>query len=398
MTVIDGPSSSLIVPVHPAESPARAAGFSRSPQENALDTQPAPSSIAPDDRSTADVLLQPYRLNDTFTLANRVVMAPMTRSFADDDLVPTEAMARYYARRADVGLIISEATIVRPDGQGYPNTPGLFTAAQVEGWRRVTAAVHERGGLIFAQLWHVGRVSHPCYLNGDVPVAPSAVPLSGRVPRTDGLHYGRPRALERDELPGLVAAFADAAEAALRGGFDGVEIHGANGYLLDQFLHAHTNRRSDDYGAAAADRARFPLEVIDAVIERIGGDRTGLRLSPGAYMNMEAHESDGLTFRQLLGELARRHVAWVQTGVFDDSTRFETLGGTAGEFLRQHWNGTLIGNGSYSPSKAANALSAGAMDLISIGRPLIANPDLVQKIARSEALLPYEAAMLTTLD
>ena len=363
-----------------------------------MNAHAANSHTTSQDQSVAHVLLQPYRLNDTFTLANRVVMAPMTRSFADDELVPTEAMARYYGRRADVGLIISEATIVRPDGQGYPNTPGLYSAAQVEGWHRVTAAVHERGGLIFAQLWHVGRVSHPCYLGGDVPVAPSAVPLSGHVPRTDGLRYGRPRALERDELPGLVAAFADAAEAARRAGFDGVEIHGANGYLLDQFLHAHTNRRSDDYGAAAADRARFPLEVIDAVIERIGGDRTGLRLSPGAYMNMDAHESDGLTFRQLLGELARRDLAWVQTGVFDDSTHFEALGGTAGEFLRKHWNGALIGNGGYSPDAAARAIGAGSMDLISIGRPLIANPDLVHKIAAGEALLPYEQDMLASLD
>ncbi|MEM8933479.1 MAG: alkene reductase [Acidobacteriota bacterium] len=351
-------------------------------------------------------LLRPIRLNAALDLKNRLIMAPMTRSMASDDLVITEASARYYARRAAAGLLITEATIVRADGQGYPNTPGIWSEAQVEGWRRVTDAVHAEGGKIFVQLWHVGRVSHPFYLDGGQPIGPSAVPLDGRVPRTDDLQYGTPRALDAEELPGIVEAFARGAANAIRAGFDGVEIHGANGYLLDQFLHHHTNRRTDDYGGSAANMARFPLEVIDAVIEAIGdatgepgARRVGLRLSPGAYFNMTGDPRDVEVFEHVLSEVEWRRLAYLHVGVFDDGMTFDELGGsTAGAFLRRRYRGTLIGNGSYSAQVGAEAIEAGQFDLLAIGRPFIANPDLVGQLERGESLVDYDAEMLETLD
>ncbi|MCP4251415.1 MAG: alkene reductase [bacterium] len=350
------------------------------------------------DSAEPRALLTPYRLNEVLRLSNRVVMAPMTRCLADDDLVPTEAMAAYYARRADAGLIVSEGAVIRPDGQGYPNTPGIFTDEQVQGWRRVTDQVHAAGGKIFLQLWHVGRVSHPIYLDGQLPVAPSAVALTGRIHRTKDLEYGTPRALDADEIPDVVDAYATGAANALAAGFDGVEIHGANGYLIDQFLHRHTNRRDDAYGRSTEDLARFALEVVDAVVARVGRERAGLRLSPGAYHHTDAHRDDPAVFRYLLGELGPRGLAYVHTGIFDDSTTFDYLDGTATAFLRRHYNGTVIGCGCYTPESGARAIAAGAFDLLALGRPFIANPDLITRIRDNAPLTPYADAMLKTLD
>ncbi len=352
------------------------------------DTQPT---------TATDVLLEPYVLSDALTLPNRILMAPMTRCMADDDLVPTAAMAAYYARRAAAGLIISEATIVRPDGQGYPNTPGIFTPAQVAGWRVVTDAVHAAGGRMFLQLWHVGRVSHSIYHEGRPPVAPSAVAPSGRVPRTE-LTFETPRALETYEVLDIVGAYADGASNAMKAGFDGVEIHGANGYLIDQFLHHHTNRRTDDYGGSIRNMARFALEVVEAVRERVGPARVGLRLSPGAYFNMEPHPGDPPIFEYLLRQLGGRDdLAYVHVGIFDDSMVFENLGGRATEFLRRHYNGNLVGCGSYTPASAAAAIAEGRFDVIAIGRPFIANHDLVEKIRTGAELTAYDPEMLKTL-
>jgi len=342
-------------------------------------------------------LLSAYRLNDSLTLNNRIVMAPMTRCLATDELVPTEAMAAYYARRADAGLIVTEATIVHPGGLGYPNTPGIYRDDQVNGWRLVTDAVHERGGTIFLQLWHVGRVSHPVYLRGDEPVAPSAVELKGRVIRQQDLEYGRPRALERDEIPRLAQAYAEGAAHAVAAGFDGVEIHGANGYLIDQFLHHHTNRRTDDYGGSRERMVRFALEVVDGVIAAAGRDRTGIRLSPGAYHYMDPHPDDVPVFRHLLAELADRSLAYVHTGIFDDSTRFEYLDGTATAFLRRHYRGSLIACGSYTPESAARGIRADGFDLVAFGRPFIANPDLVTRVGDGSPLAAYDESMLVDL-
>ena len=207
-----------------------------------------------------DNLFQTYALNGTLSLKNRILMAPLTRCMADDELVPTQAMADYYARRAESGLIISEATIIRPDGQGYPNTPGLFTPAQIDGWRVVTDAVHQGGGKIFAQLWHTGRVAHPHFYqssgSSDV-MAPSAVGVEGSVPRMRELTYQVPKAVSAEEISQLVQDYAQAAANAIDAGFDGVEIHGANGYLIDQFLHHDSNRRTDEYGGTPENMSRY---------------------------------------------------------------------------------------------------------------------------------------------
>ena len=341
-------------------------------------------------------LLTPLKLDDGLTLPNRIVMAPMTRCMAADGLVPTEEMAAYYARRAEAGLIITEGTIVRPDGQGYPNTPGLFSEAQVAGWQRVTGAVHTAGGRIFAQLWHVGRVSHPTYLDGELPIAPSPVPLEGRVPRTD-LTYTTPRALDLAEIPQVVAAYGTAAANARRAGFDGVEIHGANGYLIDQFLHHHTNRRDDGYGGSPAAMARFCIKVVDAVAAAMGAGRTGIRLSPAAYHFMEADPRDVAVFDHLLAELGPRGLAYVHAGIAGHKWTYDELGGTVAAYLRGHYSGRLVACGGFTPESAAAAVGAGECDLAAIGRPFIANPDLVARIREGRELVAYHERMLLKL-
>jgi len=348
--------------------------------------------------SPTEILLSEFELSPAVTLSNRLAMAPMTRSMAGEGLAPTPAMAEYYARRAAAGLLITEGAIVRADGQGYPDVPGIFTDAQVEGWGEVTRRVHEEEGRIFLQLWHVGRVSHPFYLDGEFPIAPSAVPLEGRVPRSGGLEYGTPRAMSEDEIHDLVEAYADGAANALAAGFDGVEIHGANGYIIDQFLHHHTNRRDDAYGGSPAAMSRFVLEIVDAVVARTDAGRVGIRLSPGAYFNMAPHADDAEVFRHLLGEFEERSLAYVHVGIFERTTVFDNLGGTAENFLRENYSGTLIGCGGFTPESAVAAVADGAVDLTAFGRSFIANPDLVARIRAGQPLEPYDQEMLTTLD
>jgi N-ethylmaleimide reductase len=342
-------------------------------------------------------LLTPYRLNDTIELKNRVLMAPLTRCMADENLVPTQDMVEYYARRADTGLIISEATIIRPDGQGYPTTPGLFTREQIEGWKKVTDAVHANGGKMFAQLWHVGRVAHPHFFDGEV-LAPSAIGVEGSVPRMRELTYITPKAATIDDIKSLIADFAKAAENAIEAGFDGVEIHGANGYLIDQFLHYEANVREDEYGQTPQNMARFALEVTDAVIAAVGNERTALRVTPGAYFNMSEDNRDKAVFDYLLPELEKRNLAYLHGGIFDDSTTFESLEGkTTSAFLRAGYKGVLVGVGSYSFESAKAAINEGKFDLIAIGRPLIANPDYISKVTNGEELVPYSDEMLAEL-
>ncbi len=351
-----------------------------------------------DSPSLAETLLSEFELSSAVTLSNRLAMAPMTRSMAGEGLVPTPAMAEYYARRAAAGLLITEGAIVRADGQGYPDVPGIFTDAQVEGWSLVTRRVHEEGGRIFLQLWHVGRVSHPSYLDGELPIAPSAIPLEGRVPRSGGLEYGTPRAISADEISELVEAFARGAANALAAGFDGVEIHGANGYIIDQFLHHHTNRRDDAYGGSPAAMSRFALEVVDSVVARTDAGRVGIRLSPGAYFNMESHPDDAEVFRHLLGELEERGLAYVHVGIFERTTIFDDLDGTAETFLRENYTGSLMGCGGFTPESAAAAIADGAVDLAAFGRSFIANPDLVARIGSGKTLEPYDQEMLARLE
>lgn len=344
-----------------------------------------------------DNLFQPYVLNDTLTLQNRILMAPLTRSMADAELVPTQAMVDYYARRADTGLIISEAIIIRPDGQGYPNTPGLFTAAQIAGWQAVTDAVHAKGGKIFAQLWHTGRVAHPFFFGGEYTLAPSAIGINGTVPRQRELNYTIPKAATTAEIADLVRDYSQAAANAIEAGFDGVEIHGANGYLLDQFLHYSSNQRQDEYGETPENMARFPLAVVDAISQRIGADRTALRLSPGAYFNIEPDARDRQVFDYLLAQLEQRQLAYLHLGIFDDSMTFDYLGGQASAYLRSHYSKTLVGVGGYTPQSGSQAIAEHKFDLLAIGRPLIANPDYIARVKAGLPLEPYSDDMLSTL-
>lgn len=346
-------------------------------------------------------LFDSYQLNDTLTLKNKIVMAPLTRCMADDDLVPTAAMAAYYGRRAQAGLIISEAVVIRPDAQGYPNTPGLFTPQQIQGWRQVTDAVHAGGGKIFAQLWHTGRVAHPHFYQDvtgyDAVMAPSAVAVEGSVPRMRELTYQTPTPVSHEQIAQLVADYSQAAANAIDAGFDGVEIHGANGYLIDQFLHHDSNRREDEYGVTPANMARFPLAVVDAICERIGADRTALRVSPGAYFNMSGDSRDREVFDYLLPELELRNLAYLHIGIFDDAMEFDYLDGSASSYVRKHYANTLMGVGSYSAETGAAAIANNQFDLLAIGRPFIANPDYVERIEQGLPVVSYSEEMLTSL-
>ncbi|VAW45518.1 NADH-dependent flavin oxidoreductase, Oye family [hydrothermal vent metagenome] len=293
-----------------------------------------------------NLLFEKYKLNSSITLANKIVMAPLTRCFADNDLVPTNKIAQYYARRADAGLIISEATIIDPLGQGYPNTPGIYTDAQIEGWKLATDAVHQQGGKIFCQLWHTGRVAHSIYTKQQ-PVAPSAVAWHGKVPRTAGLEYEMPHALTTQAVKQLVQKYIGAAKNAIKAGFDGVEIHGANGYLIDQFLRQDTNKRSDEYGGSETNRARFALEIVAGIIAAIGTDKVGIRLSPQAYVHLEYTNGDEQTYEYLLQQLSKKSICYVHLGAFNDQYIFDYLDGSkASEFIRKHYQGTFITCGS----------------------------------------------------
>ena len=342
-------------------------------------------------------LFESYKLNDKITLKNRIAMAPLTRCMADANLVPTDAMVEYYAKRADAGLIISEATIIRPDGQGYPNTPGLYTEAQIAGWKKVTDAVHVNGGKIFAQLWHTGRVAHPHFWGGEYVLAPSAVAFDGTVPRMRELVYTVPKEATSEEIAQLVEDYAQAAQNAIEAGFDGVEIHGANGYLIDQFLHYDTNRRTDEYGQTAENMSRFPLAVIDAVIARIGAELTGLRVSPAGYAHMATDARDRQVFDYFLKEVEKRDLAYLHEGMFDDSMEFDFLGGKVSEYMRKAYSKTLMAVGGYNAETGAEAIKANKFDLLAIGRPFIANPDYVSRVQQNKELVEYDAAMLETL-
>ena len=341
-------------------------------------------------------LFEEYALNDSIKLQNRILMAPLTRCMADNDLVPTQEVADYYARRADAGLIISEATIIRPDGQGYPNTPGLYSSAQIEGWQKVTQAVHAKGGKIFAQLWHTGRVAHSHFFGADV-LAPSAIKVEGTVPRMRELVYQTPKAATQEDINQLVKDYAQAASNAIDAGFDGVEIHGANGYLIDQFLHHASNQRNDHYGETPENMSRFALEVVDAITSRIGNEKTALRVSPGAYFNLEGNPKDKEIFDYLLPELEKRDLAFLHIGIFDDAMEFDYLGGRASSYVRKHYHKTLVGVGSFSAETGSQAIEEEKFDLLAIGRPFIANPDYIEKVRFNRTLTEYSDEMLAEL-
>jgi 2,4-dienoyl-CoA reductase-like NADH-dependent reductase (Old Yellow Enzyme family) len=343
-----------------------------------------------------DNLFQPYRLNDTISLNNRILMAPLTRCMATDELVPTQQMADYYAKRAQAGLIISEAVNIRPDAIGYGNSPGLYTPEQIQGWKSVTKSVHDKDGKIFAQLWHTGRVAHSFFFGG-TPIAPSAIGLQGQVPRNRELSYETPKEATQQDIKQLIEDYAQAAANAIEAGFDGVEIHGANGYLIDQFLHHDSNRRQDEYGQSPENMARFPLAVVDAICARIGNDRTALRISPGAYFNIETDAKDRLVFDYLLPQLEKRQLAFLHLGIFDDSLTFDYLGGQASAYIRQNYQQTFVNVGSYNATTASQAISEDKFDLIAIGRAFIANPDYVERVKAGKPVVEYHTDMLKDL-
>lgn len=313
-------------------------------------------------------------------LPNRMVMAPMTRGRAEDGAVPSALMAEYYAARADAGLIISEATAISPQGYGWNNAPGIWSDEQSKGWWKVTDAVHQRSGRIFLQLWHMGRVSHPDFLGGEQPVGPSALAAKGESHTPHGTKpYVVPRALSVEEIKGLIDDYANAAQRAIHAGFDGVEVHGANGYLIDQFIRDGSNQRTDNYGGDTDNRLRFLIEVTQAVIAKIGADRVGVRLSPtGQYNDM--HDSDPvITFSRAAKLLSPFGLAYLHTMEALPGHPFASEAERVTPHIRQIYNGLLITNGGYDVELANEALKKNEADAIAFGVPFLANPDLVHR-------------------
>lgn len=330
-------------------------------------------------------LLEPITVG-ALDVRNRVVMAPMTRNRAPGT-VPTELMATYYRQRASAGFIITEATQVTPMGQGYPNTPGIHTDEQVDAWRRITDTVHDAGGRIVLQLWHVGRISHSSFHGGDTPVAPSAVQPEGQTFTAEGeqVPFETPRALSTDEMPAVVEQYQHGAANAKKAGFDGVEIHGANGYLIDQFLQSGTNQRTDRYGGSVENRARLLLEVTEAVTDVWDSDRVGVRLSPGGTFN-DMHDDDPVvTFGYAAQQLEAFDLAYLH-GIEN-----ELPDGTAvSAFLREAYDGTLIVAGGYDRTSGEEALKDDRADLIGYARYFLANPDLPKRFALDAPLNEWD--------
>jgi 2,4-dienoyl-CoA reductase-like NADH-dependent reductase (Old Yellow Enzyme family) len=324
------------------------------------------------------------------TLPNRILMAPLTRSRAGTSRIPNCLMAEYYAQRATAGLILSEATVVSPMGIGYAGTPGVWSAEQVEGWKLTTRAVHEAGGRIFLQLWHVGRVSDPIFLNGALPVAPSAVPAKGNVslilPPTP---FVTPRALAAGEIPGIIEAFRRGAQNAQLAGFDGVELHGANGYLLDQFLQDSTNLRTDEYGGSLENRARLLLEVADAVISVWGAGRVGVHLAPRGDAHSMGDSNLPRTFEYVVRQLGERHIAFICAREYIGPDRL-------GPRLKAAFGGVYITNEKFTYESAQRSVESGEADAVAFGKLFIANPDLPRRFALQSPLNELRPAQFYT--
>lgn len=325
-------------------------------------------------------LFDPITIGD-LTLPNRIIMAPLTRARAiGGGRVPNALMAQYYVQRASAGLILSEATAVTPQGVGYADTPGIWSDEQVAGWKLVTDAVHQAGGLIYLQLWHVGRISDPEFLDGDAPVAPSAIAAKGHVSLLRPVRdYVVPRALNLEEIPGVVAAYRKGAENAKLAGFDGVEIHGANGYLLDQFLQDSTNKRTDIYGGAIENRARLMLEVTDACIDVWGAGRVGMHLAPRRDSHDMGDSDPKATFGYVARELKKRGIAFIcaREGLGDDRL---------GPYLKQEFGGVYIANEKLTKESAEALVKSGEADAVAFGQWFIANPDLPKRLKTNAPL------------
>lgn len=343
---------------------------------------------------TDNTLFEPYTLGD-ITLSNRIVMAPLTRNRAGAGFVPGDLAVEYYAQRASAGLIISEATQISQQGQGYQDTPGIYTQAQIHGWRKVTDAVHGRGGHIFLQLWHVGRVSHvDLQPERQAPVAPSAIRATTKTFVNNGfVDVSEPRALQLDEIPGIIADFRRAAANAIAAGFDGVEVHGANGYLLDQFAKDGANTRTDTYGGSVENRARLMIEVTAAVAEEVGVERTGIRISPVSPANGVSISDPQPQFDYIVEKLNELAIAYIHvvegaTGGPRDVAPFDF------DALRAAFKNTYIANNGYDLDLAASRLAEGKADLFAFGRPFIANPDLVARLKTGAPLASIDPATL----
>ncbi|MBB6273889.1 2,4-dienoyl-CoA reductase-like NADH-dependent reductase (Old Yellow Enzyme family) [Pedobacter cryoconitis] len=324
-------------------------------------------------------LLEQIRIGD-LNIKNRIIMAPLTRCRCAADAIPNEIMVDYYRQRAGAGLIIAEATAVTPMGLGYPNTPGIWSEPQIKAWKKITDAVHQEEGKIFLQIWHVGRMSDPVYLHGQLPVAPSPIAPKGHIslirPQKG---FVIPRELELSEISGIVEAFKKGAENAMKAGFDGVEIHGANGYLLNQFFNEGSNQRTDIYGGSLENRARLMLDVVDAVVSVCGAGRVGLHISPQEDEHSMLQSDYATTLKEyayLMEEVNKRQIAFVfvREG-FHCPNRF-------GLQLKNIFNGTFIINEDFTPAQAENAVKNGQADAAAFGRLFISNPDLPERIKR----------------
>lgn len=328
-------------------------------------------------------LFEPLQLG-AINIRNRIVMSPLTRARASHGRVPNDLMRHYYCQRASAGLIIAEATAVSPQGVGYRNTPGIWCRAQVDGWHQITSAVHKKGGKIFLQLWHVGRVSDPELLSGQMPVAPSAIACPGSLDLPYLKRpYVTPRALRVEEIRAVVADFADAAAKALQAGFDGVEVHAANGYLIDQFLHDESNKRQDEYGGSIENRSRLLLEIVDACIGIWGAERVGVHISPHGSEHAMRDSNPSLLFSHVAHALGQRRIAFL---FVRETPNKDSLTAT----IKRLFGGPLIVNQGYDLDSATRILDSGVADAVGFGRPFISNPDLVERFRTNAALNPWE--------
>ncbi len=341
---------------------------------------------------SASKLFDPYKLG-AVTLTNRAVMAPLTRNRALAGFVPNPLAIEYYGQRASAGLLITEASQVSQQGQGYQDTPGIYTKEQVAGWRKVTDRVHERGGHIYIQLWHVGRISHTTLQeNGGAPVAPSAIRAKTKTFVGGAFaDVSEPRALELSEIPGIIENFKRAAANALEAGFDGVEIHGANGYLLDQFAKDGSNKRTDAYGGSIENRARLMIEVSKAVASAAGADRTGIRISPVTPANDVSDSNPQPLFDHIVDQLNALKLIYIHviegaTGGPRDIAPFDY------DSLRKRFSGTYIANNGYDFKLATEVLDRNKADLIAFGKPFISNPDLVERLKLGAPLNDFDKA------
>lgn len=333
------------------------------------------------------ILFQPLNVG-AFKLKNRMVMAPLTRARSNDERIPNDLMKEYYLQRSSAGMILTEATIISASAAGYAKTPGIWSEEQIAGWKKITDALHEKGTVIISQLWHVGRISDPMFLDGKLPVAPSAIQPPGHVSLVrPEKNYVIPRALETSEIPGIIFDYKKAAENAKKAGFDGVEIHAANGYLLDQFLQDGTNLRTDRYGGSLENRARLLLEVTDAVISVWGADRVGVHLAPrGDSHGMK--DSDPLkTFSYVAKELGKRKIAFIFAREYEGPD-------SIGPQLKKEFGGVFIANEKFTKDSAEKSIEAGHSDAVSFGLKFIANPDLPRKFQEN---LPLKEVNFQTL-